>query len=188
MKKCILVVFCVLLSATYQAQATTIDFERDITIGYSLIGSFEYDSNLHGTGAIGEGDLNSFSFEGFLNGVSIGGWSLGETLSARSNAFHFNFDTYTLRFVYGGLYPNEPLHVSWGDTTSGLSFIGGSLSTIFLMDGKYITGTNLSSMDGGDQFSATVRTPAPVPEPSTILLLGGGLLGLCWYGRKRKKA
>jgi hypothetical protein len=28
---------------------------------------------------------------------------------------------------------------------------------------------------------------APVPEPSTILLLGSGLLGLGWYGRKRKK-
>ncbi len=29
---------------------------------------------------------------------------------------------------------------------------------------------------------------APVPEPSTFLLLGGGLMGLAWYGRKRKKA
>ena len=29
---------------------------------------------------------------------------------------------------------------------------------------------------------------APVPEPSTILLLGIGLLGLGWYGRKRNKA
>lgn len=31
-------------------------------------------------------------------------------------------------------------------------------------------------------------TGAPVPEPSTFLLLGGGLLGLGYFGRKRMKS
>ena len=48
------------------------------------------------------------------------------------------------------------------------------------------TGMNGSSSTWGvDNFETS---PAPVPEPSTILLLGSGLLGLGWYGRKRKKA
>jgi len=31
-------------------------------------------------------------------------------------------------------------------------------------------------------------SPAPVPEPSTALLIGSGLAGLAWIGRKRKMA
>ncbi|MBN2429556.1 MAG: PEP-CTERM sorting domain-containing protein [Deltaproteobacteria bacterium] len=38
-----------------------------------------------------------------------------------------------------------------------------------------------------ESVSHVSLAPAPVPEPSTILLLGGGLLGLGIYGRKRGK-
>jgi hypothetical protein len=37
------------------------------------------------------------------------------------------------------------------------------------------------------QFDNVSVDSAPVPEPSTLLLLGSGLSGLAWYGRKRKK-
>jgi hypothetical protein len=40
---------------------------------------------------------------------------------------------------------------------------------------------------GRFNFSANSDPPPPVPEPGTIFLLGSGLLGLGFYGRRRKK-
>ncbi len=66
----------------------------------------------------------------------------------------------------------------------------GSFATFFNADSIQID-VPMTNTNPGDLFSSTFRVdtaPAPVPEPSTILLLGSGLLGLGWYGRKRKKA
>lgn len=46
-------------------------------------------------------------------------------------------------------------------------------------------GTSLFYGTGGQAFVAYEDTAAPVPEPSTILLMGAGLLGLVGYNRKR---
>jgi hypothetical protein len=35
-------------------------------------------------------------------------------------------------------------------------------------------------------LASTTNTPAPVPEPSTVMLLGGGMLGIISWSRRRR--
>ena len=62
-------------------------------------------------------------------------------------------------------------------------FESGSISThLYFLD-------DLGTMHGGGFISGTIDNfkSSPVPEPSTILLLGNGLIWVVWFGRKRKK-
>ena len=52
----------------------------------------------------------------------------------------------------------------------------------------WIDGFHPSSIGHQLIYETALAAVAPVPEPSTILLLGSGLFGLAWYGRKRKAA
>ena len=59
--------------------------------------------------------------------------------------------------------------------------------------GQYSNGTDqyttwVTQVRGIVDHVEFASTAAPVPETSTVLLLGSGLVGLAWYGRKRKKA
>lgn len=102
-------------------------------------------------------------------------WNRGDNVQNRLN----NFDIFILNSN-----ANETEWSSLGNSTFFPSLavdynpaVAGDIVKIQLQGTNYL---HLAEVQ--------VFTAAPVPEPSTILLLGSGLLGLGWYGRKRKKA
>lgn len=77
---------------------------------------------------------------------------------------------------------NFNLIQGWNFIEIGL-YNGLGPSALYLGDGISRSDFGLADVPGVtlNAFSA------PVPEPSTWLLLGGGLIGLAWYEGKRKK-
>jgi hypothetical protein len=72
----------------------------------------------------------------------------------------------------------------------GSSALWGGISDVHLADGTVLAGYSISSDSGFDYSSAFSSEPGPVavPVPSTLWLLGSGLLALIGLGRPTKAA
>jgi hypothetical protein len=183
MKKCFFtLVVCVFLSATASAS-----FIETVHL------AFESGATLDGTINFNDDYLGIIDVDSYLNGgtynydnlhFTSSWWAEGMLLNPNVvNPYDSNDDGYYNDFLLlegevVGSHTTYVIGLSWDDLVSSEN---DHISFVLLADTKY-SGVHLTDSDLWDPLIA------PVPEPSTWLLLSSGLAGLAWYGRKRKKA
>jgi len=137
---------------------------------------------------------------GYDNGVTSGEWVAYNAWAnvATINDFDFDFNGAYFTGAWndglniniqglndGNLLYDQTFQVNTsGPTWYAANFIGVDQLVFSSFGGIYHQGLN----GGGTHFAMddfTYNETAPVPEPSTILLLGAGLLGLVGFNRKR---
>lgn len=74
--------------------------------------------------------------------------------------------------------------IVWNDPVS-VSFGSGGQFTVELTDVTHETNWWLGPEGEADVYATVTYDSAPVPEPSTVMLLGAGLLGLVAVGHRR---
>ena len=120
---------------------------------------------------------------GIVTNANSGNHSLGQgtagTLSSTANRNVPGYDSSNPVFAGGFVNPTT-VPLSYVNLGTDLWFIEASVSKNLFASG--ITGIHLTESCGNDMANLT---PAPVPEPGTMVLLGTGLIGLAGWGRKK---
>lgn len=169
------------LNGGAQASTTSLDFTWTGSDGYTMTGSFSYDSSL--TGPITGAQLESFSIEGLLDGTPIGSWDLATGYAGYE--FNFNFDATTLMFAQGGL-SSGSTGQDWNDITSGVGcpdpgfgFSSGA--------GSQGVCVNNGGFEGSTSIDNLTVTSAASPEPASEGLVAPAGLGMIflWVRRSR---
>ncbi len=174
------------MGLTLSAHAISFNITWTGSNGYTMTGMFGYSDSFINTGSQTGAILDFLMIEGFLNNVSIGTFSGTSTAEQRNDAdpFNFNFDTTTETFIEGG---------------SAFSSTGQSWNTGFTVGtdqpsfGFRSSSSKQRLFNPGEIVPSRIATDSnlqasPIPEPSTMLLLGSGLAGLVAWRMRRGRA
>ncbi len=133
--------------------------------------------------------------EEFLAAGALGDvFDIGGTANGSWAQLSFSFDVSSISFIYGGNYGSINLLARDISGVTVDSFYQSSTYSGQSAGPVTLSGVGIRSLyweDPGNEFAALDNIviddggSAPVPEPSTILLMGAGLLGLVGYNRKR---
>lgn len=141
------------------------------------------------------GAVSTAGATGVLSGVSVPSVYVGGNLSI-SGEVTFDVETsgtYGFAVLKPGPYP------PWGNTSLESNyFVGGTVpaniarpfaytfNTASQPIGDYwVKFTDIANSQWGQESWFQTSIDAPIPEPSSLLLLGGGILGLVGFLRKR---
>jgi hypothetical protein len=183
MKKLIIVLTLLIgsLSSALNAQATP-----SLSWGVTDLGSGNWQYSYTITNDLSDKAIDSFSID-FAYGL-YDVLQVDSTPAGWGNSYAYNPD-YTSTGPSNGAF--------WGFADAGSEIAAGTSLTGFLIsfawlpdpaDAAYFTPlSNLITTTGDQAFTYTTidLNPAPVPEPSTLLLLGAGFAGLGLAARRR---
>ncbi len=126
--------------------------------------------------------LNDFPNDG-RDELLVSSIDESNAIGADVGSYHFRGFNMSLKDNYGTMFSSIDL-----PETPPLPNVFDSESLHLLFGTPYIPNVTLGASVSMNDLNLSVVSTEPVPEPSTILLLSCGLVGLAWYGRKRKKA
>jgi hypothetical protein len=125
------------------------------------------------------------SISNIVQNVNDPGYATGSASSFQSGDLTFGGNQFGFMLTPSGpTFLTDPASsFSFSSTFDGLP---PSIGTIFSNSGPDVLGVYLGSMEIGTSSNRRlIVIPAPVPEPSAVILLAIAAAGLCGYARKR---